>query len=78
MSRDDHADLSDFELAARHLEAGAEIVRLEAEALADGGFSMVEVVGLPSVLWRKGGALFTTEAALTTIWAIREQEGETS
>jgi len=70
--RDDFANLSDFDLAARHLEASAEIARLEAEALANNGFEPVQVVGLPSLLWKKGARLHTTEAALAGVWAIPE------
>ncbi len=69
---DEFAHLDDFDLAARHLEASAEIARLEAEALANHGYDPVQVVGLPSLLWQKGARLHTTEAALAGVWAIPE------
>ena len=74
--RDEFAHLDDFDLAARHLEASAEIARLEAEALANNGFEPVQVVGLPSLLWKKGGRLHTTTAALAGVWAIPEADKE--
>jgi hypothetical protein len=67
-------DADDYDLAVKHLEASAEIARLEGEELRSHGYEPVEVVGLDSVIWRNDGRLYTTEAALTEIWAIKEQK----
>jgi hypothetical protein len=77
--RDEYADLSDFELAVEHVLVCAELALREAQELHRHGYVPVEVLGLPSVLWRSpNGCLYTTAAALeatTPPKIIPEQEG---
>jgi hypothetical protein len=70
--RDEYAHLSDYELAVEHLQVCAEHARIEGEELHCHGYEPVQVEGLPSLLWRKGDRLLTTEAAVEQVWAIRE------
>lgn len=44
----------------------------EDPVLLDHGREIEQVAILHSVLWRKDGRLYTTEAALTEVWTIRE------
>jgi hypothetical protein len=73
--RDEYAHLDDFGLAARHLEANAEIARLEGETLADPGYGSARVVGLSSMLLTRAYVLFTIKVALAEVWAIRNRKG---
>lgn len=54
-----------WELQLRLVHGHAINTLLDGEELRTYGYELVEVVGLAQVLWRKGGRLFTTEAALT-------------
>jgi hypothetical protein len=58
--------------ALHHTHARAEETLREAHALHERGFEPMQVAGLPSVPWHKDGRLYTTETALSTAWAIRE------
>ncbi len=65
-------DSEAWELMMRLVHGFAENYRLDAEKLLDAGFEVVQVRGLPDVLWKQNGgphdgALFTTEAAIRVV-----------
>lgn len=74
--RDDIEDLDGFELKLRSVEVDAERALLQAHMLRRHGFRPVEVVGLPSVVWRRRRETFTTAAALREIGVIVPDAGE--
>jgi len=71
---DEFRELDDFELAAEHVLACAEIARAEGELLRDSGFRPVRVVGMPSFLWKRHGTLYTTPAAVEEATATDTKE----
>ncbi|MEJ7871285.1 MAG: hypothetical protein WKF67_03420 [Rubrobacteraceae bacterium] len=65
-------DTEAYSLMMRLVHGFAENYRLDASALLDAGFEVVQVRGLPDVLWKQNGgphdgSLFTTEAAMREI-----------
>ncbi len=65
-------DSEAYELQLRLVLGHSENARLDAGLLLDSGWEVVQVRGLPDVLWRMDGgqhdgALFTTDAALREI-----------
>lgn len=73
-TRGEFAHLDDYELAVRSVEVAAEHARVEAHELCAHGFAPVEVAGLASVVWERGGRLHTSEAALSLIWSMPESK----
>jgi hypothetical protein len=65
-------DSEAWELMMRLVMGHSENARLDASALLDAGFEVVQVRGLPDVLWKQNGgphdgALFTTDAAIRVV-----------
>ena len=65
-------DSEAYELQLRLVMGHSENARLDAGHLLDSGWEVVQVRGLPSVLWKQDGgphdgALFTTDAAIRVV-----------
>ena len=65
-------DTEAWELMMRLVMGHAQNALLDAGHLLDSGFEVVQVRGLPDVLWKKDGgphdgALFTTDAAIRVV-----------
>ncbi len=65
-------DTEAYELQLRLVHGHAQNALLDAGLLLDAGFEVVQVRGLPDVLWKQNGgphdgALFTTDAAIRVV-----------
>ena len=60
------------ELFLRLVASVAEEVRCEGEELAGHGFTVVEVIGSPTLLYRRGGKLYTRAYALAVVRSIED------
>ena len=68
----DHEIGRELVAALQRTHARAEEALLEAHTLRESGFSVVQVRGLDRVIWQKEGTLYTTDAALSEGWTIKE------
>lgn len=72
LEHDDEIGGEAYMLQLKLVHGFAENYRLDSQELLDAGFEIVQVRGLPDVLWKQDGgqhdgSLFTTEAALREI-----------